>query len=86
MRKTGWLLLGALLLGGCSDDATAPEDAQASLVEMETLAAAVQMAGAMDGGRHLARLPDGLKLSDEQVAALRALTAEQRASGCYRRG
>ena len=75
MKKFPLILLTALALGACSEDATSPVDMATSFGEAADLAFSASFMG--EPGANflpgLARLPDNLKLSSAQEAQIKAL-------------
>jgi Spy/CpxP family protein refolding chaperone len=76
MRRIALVTLAALSLSACSKEATAP-DAPSLLIEAAGTGTALTLAGGYDAGTYQTRLanglPDSLKLSADQQAAIRAL-------------
>ena len=78
MRRIAFVTLVALSLSACSKDTTAP-DASSLLIEAASTGTALTMAGGYDAGTYNTRLanalPDSIKLTADQQAAIRALVA-----------
>ena len=77
MRRIALVTLAALSLSACSKDTTAPDVSSSLLIETAGTSTALTMAGGYDAGTYQNRLanglPDSLKLSSDQQAAIRAL-------------
>jgi Spy/CpxP family protein refolding chaperone len=77
MQKTAIIILAALALGACGEDAVAPSQALVGLDDVAEIAFAGSFVG--DPGDRLLplvhRLPDDLKLTSEQETQIRALIA-----------
>ena len=78
MRRIALVTLAALSVSACSKDTTAP-DTSALLIESASTGTALTLAGGYDAATYQNRLanglPDSLKLSAEQQAAIRSLIA-----------
>ena len=74
MRKTFGMLIAATMLAAC-DSATTPESTTPELAAVTSFSADVGSAGPREMGS-LHRLPDDLKLTDEQEAQIRMLLDE----------
>ena len=78
MRRIALVTLAALSLAACSRDTTAP-DTLSLTIESAGTGTALTLAGGYDAGTYQNRLanglPDSLKLSSDQQAAIRALIA-----------
>ena len=76
MRRIALVTLAALSLSACSKDTTAPDTLSLS-IEAAGTGTALTLAGGYDAGTYQNRLanglPDSLKLSSDQRAAIRAL-------------
>lgn len=76
MRRIALVTLAVLSLSACSRDTTAP-DLSSFLIETAGTGTVLTMAGGYDAGTYQNRLanalPDSLKLSSDQQAAIRAL-------------